>query len=159
QQNARTITNLAERCSEMVDRWRRTGGPEVELVSADDPLVVSVDPEGLENALYNLAKNAREASPPDGRVVLELAREPGWAVVRVKDFGHGMDPDFLRSRLFTPFHSTKGSQGMGIGVYQVRQFAESSGGSLKAQSKPGQGTTFTLRIPLAETARANRVPR
>lgn len=159
QPDARTITNLTERCAEMVDRWRSTGGPAVELAAADEPLIVSIDPDGLENAVYNLAKNAREASPPDGRVVLELGREPGWAVIRVRDFGHGMDSDFLRSRLFTPFHTTKGSQGMGIGVYQVRQFAESSGGSLEAQSKPGQGTTFTLRIPLAESARRGHAAR
>ena len=59
-----------------------------------------------------------------------------------------MTSEFVRDRLFRPFDSTKGSQGMGIGAYQAREFARKMGGDLKVQSEVSKGTTITMSLPL-----------
>ena len=60
-----------------------------------------------------------------------------------------MPADFIRERLFRPFDSTKGSQGMGIGAYQARTFVTESGGSLEVESEPDHGTQVLIRLPAA----------
>jgi signal transduction histidine kinase len=60
-----------------------------------------------------------------------------------------MDADFLQHQLFRPFHSTKGSKGMGIGAYQAREFAQSVGGDVEVESRPGEGTRFSFIFPVA----------
>ena len=67
----------------------------------------------------------------------------------VADTGAGMSAEFVAERLFKPFDSTKGSKGMGIGAYQVREYVRSLGGRVDVASVLGQGTRVTLRIPLA----------
>lgn len=73
------------------------------------------------------------------------------ASLSVADTGTGMSEDFLKERLFKPFDTTKGSKGMGIGAYQVREYVKSIGGRLKVRSHPGRGTCITLLLPLAES--------
>ena len=63
------------------------------------------------------------------------------------DDGAGMDAEFLRHRLFRPFHSTKGAKGMGIGAYQAREYARDLGGDVEVGSAPGRGTRFCIRLP------------
>ena len=58
-------------------------------------------------------------------------------------------PEFIRDRLFKPFDSTKGSQGMGIGAHQAREFARDMGGELIVASEPGNGTVVALRLPVS----------
>ena len=59
-----------------------------------------------------------------------------------------MTPEFVRKRLFHPFDSTKGSQGMGIGAYQAREYVVELGGQMEVASEPGKGTVFTVHLPL-----------
>ena len=66
-----------------------------------------------------------------------------------------MDADFVRDRLFRPFDSTKGAQGMGIGAHQIRETIREMGGSVSVESTPGEGTTLCLRIPLADNGHDN----
>ena len=61
-----------------------------------------------------------------------------------------MDADFIANRLFQPFDSTKGVTGMGIGVYQSREYIRSLDGELDVSSEPGIGTTFTITLPIHE---------
>jgi signal transduction histidine kinase len=70
----------------------------------------------------------------------------------VKDNGKGMDAEFIRERLFRPFDSTKGSKGMGIGAYQTREYVQMLGGRVEVQSSPGQGTSFSISLPLEQVA-------
>jgi signal transduction histidine kinase len=63
-----------------------------------------------------------------------------------------MEDEFVRSRLFRPFDSTKGSQGMGIGAYQARSFIVASGGTMIVRSAPGKGTTIEIQMPVATAA-------
>jgi signal transduction histidine kinase len=58
-----------------------------------------------------------------------------------------MDESFIRERLFKPFDTTKSGQGMGIGVFQTREYIQNLGGEITVESTPGEGTTFTISIP------------
>jgi signal transduction histidine kinase len=69
-------------------------------------------------------------------------------VVEVIDNGVGMTPEFVRERLFRPFETTK-KTGMGIGAYESMQYVSTLGGRITVDSKPGEGTTVSVRVPLA----------
>jgi signal transduction histidine kinase len=73
-------------------------------------------------------------------------------VIEVRDTGRGMDADFLRQRLFRPFDTTKGTQGMGIGAFQTREFVRMAGGDVQVESEVGKGTRFVISLPLATPA-------
>jgi signal transduction histidine kinase len=81
-----------------------------------------------------------------------VARSGANALVEVADTGCGMDPQFISDRLFRPFDTTKGNAGMGVGVYESREFVLGIGGSMDVQSTPGQGTVFRVQLPLEEPA-------
>jgi signal transduction histidine kinase len=70
------------------------------------------------------------------------------ATIAITDTGSGMTQEFVQTRLFRPFDSTKGIQGMGIGVYQAREYARALGGHLEVSSEPGQGTEFRILLPV-----------
>jgi signal transduction histidine kinase len=99
--------------------------------------------------ITHLIRNAQEATPADGSVAVRLQERQGSAEISIQDDGCGMQAEFVRKRLFRPFDSTKGSQGMGIGAYQARTFVVESGGSLEVESEVGLGTNVLIRLPLA----------
>jgi signal transduction histidine kinase len=70
--------------------------------------------------------------------------------IQIEDNGIGMDADFIRNRLFQPFETTKGNAGMGVGVYESREFIRSLGGEIEVSSEVNKGTIFTVRIPVRE---------
>jgi len=112
------------------------------------PVCVQADPERLAAVLDHVLRNAQDATP-EGSIKVELAVSGAEAILVVRDTGKGMDAEFVRERLFRPFDSTKGSKGMGIGAYQTREYVQSIGGHVEVQSSPGQGTTFSITLPLA----------
>ena len=131
-----------------------------------------VDRSGFEHAILNLAINARDAMPNGGTLTLRTwtAQLPGdeasglkagvYAVVAVADTGSGMSPAVL-ARAFDPFFTTKPvGQGTGLGLSQVHGFARQSGGLVRIESLPGQGTTVLLYLPQAdvETVAAPALP-
>jgi len=77
----------------------------------------------------------------------------GQPHVDIVDTGEGMDANFVRDRLFRPFDTTKGTRGMGIGAFQIREYVTSLGGQVEVQSEPGKGTTLRLLFarPTAQT--------
>jgi len=115
----------------------------------------------LEQVLLNLLKNAAQAihqrtdswstrTPEPGRIILRTRLNPPWAEIQVEDNGVGM-PETVRKRTFEPFFTTKDiGQGTGLGL-SVSYFIITNNhkGQMEVQSKPGQGTCFTLRLPLA----------
>ena len=125
----------------------RVPAPALEIDATDSR--VAADPERLALVIGHVIRNAQDATPADGRVVVRVREEAGHVVVEVRDTGSGMAPEFVRDRLFRPFDSTKGAKGMGIGAYQVRQFVEDCGGRVDVRSTEGKGTDFILRIPVA----------
>ncbi|KAF0103166.1 MAG: periplasmic sensor signal transduction histidine kinase [bacterium] len=110
-------------------------------------LGVHGDRERLVRVIGHIVQNAIEATPYTGRVDVKLDRQDDWAIITVRDTGTGMDETFIRERLFRPFASTKGT-GMGIGAYESRAYIEELGGDIQVTSQPGQGTCFSIRLPL-----------
>jgi len=109
------------------------------------------DPEALEQALLHLVQNAIDASPAEAPVFLDCRAEETTALIEVIDSGTGMSPEFVRTRLFKPFHSSKPG-GFGIGACEAREIVRAMGGWLDVESREGLGTRFLLRLPLASAA-------
>jgi len=154
----------------------RVIGPEVRVTVslADDPLVVIGDPGQVEQAILNLALNAKDAMPNGGELTLSATFErvdeagakaripmpPGtYVVVRVADTGSGMPPE-TQARAFEPFFTTKGpGKGTGLGLSMVYGTMKQAGGFVFVASSVGRGTTIELYFPHApaqpeaETAR------
>jgi signal transduction histidine kinase len=95
-----------------------------------------------------MIKNAQEATEEDGKVAVIVNRDNGNAVITIEDNGAGMDESFIKERLFRPFQTTKGNAGMGIGVYETREYVNSLNGRVKVESVKGIGTKFEITIPL-----------
>ena len=122
--------------------------PAVTLSGTLPGAAVQADPDRLTAVLEHVMRNAQEATGPGGQVSIELAVDATDARLTVIDDGAGMDEEFLRQRLFRPFDSTKGTKGMGIGAYQVREYARTLGGDVEVWSAPARGTRFCIRLPL-----------
>jgi putative PEP-CTERM system histidine kinase len=120
---------------------------------SDAQVWVHADPDRLSMALYHGIRNAQDATDADGEVKVAIATEGSLCSVTIEDTGKGMDDTFIRERLFKPFFSTKGTQGMGIGAYQIRETLRSMGGSMRVTSQPGEGTTICLEFQQAESTR------
>lgn len=103
------------------------------------------DPLRLKEALLNLVVNAIQASPPGGRVDVEIAEEADAVRVQVRDGGRGMEADVL-ARIGTPFFTTR-DEGTGLGVALARATMMRHGGSLEYASRPGEGTVATVTLP------------
>lgn len=102
----------------------------------------------LERVIGHLVQNAAEATGPSGMIRLAARREGDQALIEIEDDGKGMTEEFMSSRLFRPFVSTK-AHGMGIGTFESREYLRELGGSLEVRSREGVGTVFTIRLPLA----------
>jgi two-component system, cell cycle sensor histidine kinase and response regulator CckA len=128
---------------------RRLIGEQVEFVTELSPELPSVtaDRVQLEQVILNLSVNARDAMPEGGRLCVATGLEDGLAVLRVSDTGVGMGPE-VRSHIFEPFFTTKEpGKGTGLGLATVYGIVEQSGGAIDVQSAPGEGSTFTVRLP------------
>mgnify|MGYP001084763179 CR=1 FL=1 len=106
------------------------------------------DRQQLHQVLVNLFKNALEAMPRGGELTVATGLAEGHAEVRISDTGVGMAPEVL-NKIFTPYYTTK-EKGTGLGLAICRNIVEEHGGCLFADSVPGRGSTFTIRIPLTE---------
>ena len=164
--------NLDKLAVDMAELIGRTVGPQVQvelrLGAGCGPVLC--DESQLENALLNLAVNARDAMPDGGWLTIstgearlsaaDLAGEPGllpgaYAALTVADTGAGMD-EATRVRAFEPFFTSKPlGQGTGLGLSQIYGFVRQSGGFVQIESALGQGTTVRLYLPHHEAAEAD----
>jgi putative PEP-CTERM system histidine kinase len=115
----------------------------------EDRVYSQADPEQLATVLEHLIRNAQDAVNGQGSVKVRYAAQDASVQISISDTGCGMSPDFVRERLFRPFDSTKGSESMGVGAYQAREYIRSIGGQIDVVSEPGKGTTFAITLPLA----------
>ncbi len=122
-----------------------------------------VDPGQMDQVLVNLCLNARDAMPRGGELTIEVAHTQGepwpagaWILLRVRDTGSGMDAHTLRNA-FEPFFTTKGELGSGLGLASVYGIVQQSGGHVFVESEPGQGTTFSILLPIAQAPVARPV--
>jgi putative PEP-CTERM system histidine kinase len=124
--------------------------PALRVEAADLRVVASRD--RLTQIVEHLIRNAQDVVSDRGSVTVRVASAGSDALIEVVDDGPGMSRQFVRDRLFRPFQGTKGAGGMGIGVYQAREYARSLGGDVTVSSVPGQGSTFRVRLPVATVA-------
>lgn len=103
--------------------------------------------ERVERVIGHVVQNAFDATPEEGEVRLALSVEGSYAQVEVSDTGCGMSEEFVRTRLFKPFQTTK-SSGMGIGAYESFQYLQELGGKIKVHSEVDRGTRITILLPL-----------
>ena len=160
--------NLSEVARSMTDVLRRTLGDTITIKSefADSLWSALADISEVENAILNLAINARDAMPQGGTLRIRTenfslsagARTPSpglqsgdYVVLTIADTGTGMMPDVL-ARAFEPYFTTKApGRGTGLGLSTIYGFAEQSGGHLAIQSAPERGTSVSLYLPRAKT--------
>lgn len=121
----------------------------VRLVKEYDPRIdfAEVDPGRLWQVVLNLLRNAREAMPEGGEVVVRTKRAGDEIWISVSDTGTGISQEDA-AKIFTPFHTTK-AHGTGLGLALAQQIVSEHGGRLEFRSAPDAGTTFTIILPLA----------
>ncbi|MBB3951618.1 response regulator [Aureimonas jatrophae] len=160
------VVNVTRFVQGMDDMLRRAigEGVEVETVVGGGLWNTFIDPTQIENALLNLAINARDAMDGQGKLTIELGNshlddayvrhhpdvEPGqYVMLAVSDTGTGMSPEVME-KVFEPFFSTKAEgKGSGLGLSMVYGFVKQSGGHVKIYSEVGHGTTIKLYLPRA----------
>jgi len=144
--------DLAALCREAVtrlDETDRLAGARVEVAGQAQ---VEGHPQKLRQVVLNLVKNAAEAAGPGGRVEVRLSTPPAGGVeVRVTDSGPGLTPE-ARGKLFEPFFTTKPT-GTGLGLAVSLGIVQAHGGSLEAESPPGGGARFVIRLPASPPGR------
>ena len=155
------LTRLAPRSSARVQRIEaqplrpiltaaiatKRGERDVQL-RGEANLCALVDSAALEQAVGHLLQNALDASSGTP-VTVKVGADEGSITVTIADKGVGMDSDFVRNRLFQPFASSK-SGGFGIGAFEARSLITAMGGRISVDSRPGEGTTFTITLPAAQ---------
>ena len=132
----------------------RRSGHEVRLLG-DCNQWAEVDAAALEQAVGHLLQNAIEASRADQPVSVRVGGGADEVTITVSDTGCGMDADFIRSRLFQPFASTK-PDGFGIGAFEAQSLVARMGGRISVESSPGGGTQFTIHLAAARPAAQER---
>ena len=175
-----TVANAVERITRLIEQLRGSTAPErlarvdlaeiareaVRRCSVRQPrpalqrceaALVQANPERLTTVVEHVIRNAQDATSATGSVSVAVSHGGPQAQLIVSDTGQGMDAEFVRDRLFRPFDSTKGAKGMGVGAYQVREYIQRLSGTVEVQSSPGQGTRFTISMPVCEPARAEPV--
>jgi PAS domain S-box-containing protein len=166
------IIDVRETVSQATRMLRRVLSEDIELSLhlEAEPLLVYADPGQLEQALVNLAVNARDAMPAGGALTIYISKEvldaafvelhpdasPGtYAHIAVTDTGRGMD-DSTRAHVFEPFFSTKAEVGLGLGLATVYGIVRQSNGYIWVRSAPGAGTSFEIYLPLTVAAPVDR---
>ncbi|MBX3553523.1 MAG: response regulator [Pseudolabrys sp.] len=156
------INRLVQGMSELLHRTL-SEGVTIETVLGSGLWKCAIDPNQLENAIINLAVNARDAMPNGGRLTIETANaflddayavraggdfKPGqFIMVAVSDTGTGITPE-VRDKIFEPFFTTKAvGSGSGLGLSMVYGFVKQSGGHVQVYTEPGEGTSFKLYFP------------
>ncbi|MGA2583716.1 MAG: ATP-binding protein [Tepidisphaeraceae bacterium] len=118
-------------------------------IDPDHP-AIPADPDGLHQVLMNLLSNALDAVEPKGgliNVVCHYDSENRQSIIEVIDNGAGIPPSMM-NHMFELFHSTKGNRGTGLGLAVAKKIVEEHEGSISVKSREGEGSTFTIRLPV-----------
>jgi signal transduction histidine kinase len=133
-------------------------GVGLEVVRAPSELWVSGDRYLLERAALNLTRNAIEASKAGAPVRLRVAPRDGMATLAVEDQGAGIAPERIPA-LFESFSSTKRTGAhLGMGLPNVRRIIAAHGGTVSVKSRPGQGSVFTISLPVSDHSSSPSAP-
>jgi len=119
------------------------------MLLGDGNLWAMADPLMLEQTIGHLVQNAVDASTPSQPVTVRMGGDDQQVLITVADCGAGMDAEFVRTRLFQPFASTK-QGGFGVGAFEAKSLVAAMGGRLTVESKPGEGSIFSISLPAAK---------
>ncbi|HRE31380.1 MAG TPA: ATP-binding protein, partial [Candidatus Berkiella sp.] len=122
--------------------------PRMDWQIASNDIQVLGNEEQFVNILCHLVENAQQATPEHGEVILSVMLNDGKLLIAIRDTGCGMEAEFLHGDLYKPFITTKGEKGMGIGVYEAKEYVNHVGGKLSVETEKNKGSTFTLEFPL-----------
>jgi two-component system sensor histidine kinase PilS (NtrC family) len=126
-----------------------SNGLDIDEIEPDEPVVAIVDPDRMRQVVWNLLKNALQASPRGGRVEVRTGRDPnGRAFLEVADEGPGIE-EAQRERLFDMFYSGR-RHGVGLGLALVRQIVDQHKGRIEIVDRDGPGTCFRVTLPTNE---------
>ncbi|MFL0810541.1 MAG: PEP-CTERM system histidine kinase PrsK [Agarilytica sp.] len=166
-----TIKNSVDRMNNLLRKLQRTEDEEIKvftlkevfietikrcqkrqpaptLVPFDENIKVKADFDSLVMVFTHIIHNAQDATDNSGFVDITTNIEHQDTIsVYIEDNGSGMDEDFIHNKLFKPFETTKSGKGMGVGVYQAREYIQSIGGTISVESSLGHGTTFIITFP------------
>jgi putative PEP-CTERM system histidine kinase len=112
-----------------------------------DGIEILADQDKMTAIFTHVLRNAQDACAGEGSITVTSETSPEFVNISISDTGKGMDDTFIREKLFKPFESTKGVDGMGIGAYQAREFVRELNGSFDVVSEPGHGTKVTISLP------------
>jgi putative PEP-CTERM system histidine kinase len=124
--------------------------PELTILMGVEKYKVMGEKEKMVAILGHLVQNAQEATEESGLVKIKVEKMNREVVIKIIDSGCGMDEKFIQQRLFKPFDTTKGNAGMGIGVYEAREYIIQQSGTIRVESRLAQGTTFIINLPDAD---------
>lgn len=134
----------------MIDELGLRKVEDIELIEEYEKLPkLMIDEKNMERVFKNLIFNALEAMPNGGKLRIASWKEkrPLAAIIEVSDTGHGMTKEFINNGLFKPFRTTK-RKGLGLGLFSCQEIISLHKGKIEVKSKPGKGTTFTVKIPI-----------
>jgi PAS domain S-box-containing protein len=127
------------------------------LDQSQEQPVISADPDRMKRVLINLIENAVDAMPSGGTLAISSREWSGSVQLRISDTGRGMPKEVLEN-LWKPLQTTK-AKGMGIGLAIVKRIIEAHDGEIGVESKTGEGTTFTIRLPIKRRKITRSVPK
>jgi PAS domain S-box-containing protein len=150
------VNALVAEAETLVAKRLRENGVRIEKELLPTLPLIRASADQLKQVLLNLFLNATEAMPSGGRLIIatqtgggELdAHSPEVVRIDVRDSGTGISEEAI-ARIFEPFFSTKMEKGTGLGLWVSHGIVQAHGGTLKVRSRPGQGTTFTITLPIA----------
>jgi signal transduction histidine kinase len=150
----RKNSDLVELCREILAEFTAGGGTAPIYDVQDAPLEADVDPGRIGQVLLNLLSNARKYSPSGASILVQVRRRGAEAILSVRDQGEGI-PNEQLPRITDPFYRVpvvnaqrELATGLGLGLYLVQTIVEQHGGHLEVQSQEGQGSTFSIVLPL-----------
>ncbi len=146
--------DLVELCRHLIDEYTAGYGPALTFEVPGEPIEVEVDADRISQVILNLLSNARKYSPKGSPITITLQQAGYEATASVRDMGVGIPPETLPN-IFEQFYRVPGVEvqdgphtGLGLGLYISRKIVERHGGHIDVQSVPGQGSTFSIVLPM-----------
>lgn len=134
------VKKIVQKCSHRLPAPRFEG--------SETKSLIYVEPDRFMNVIEHLITNAQDATSEDGNVIVRLKETGQDIMLEIEDTGCGMSQEFINNHLFKPFDTTKGNAGMGVGVFEAKEFVKYYNGELNVQSAPNVGTIFYLSLPI-----------
>jgi signal transduction histidine kinase len=148
--------NLVTLCQELLTEYRESVGPTLHVEMLASVLTIDMDRDRISQVILNLLSNARKYAPKDSHITVKVERQHAQACISVTDHGVGIPPEKL-AHIFERFYRVPeidaqigSSSGVGLGLYIAQKIIERHNGCITAASVPGQGSTFTICLPLLQ---------